>query len=57
VKDQQLIAADLARTARSGRTGSTSRRSLGAILDRLVHNSHRIDLSGESLRRKHPNKA
>jgi DNA replication protein DnaC len=28
-----------------------------AILDRLVHNSHRIDLSGESLRRKHPNKA
>jgi hypothetical protein len=23
-----------------------------AILDRLVHNAHRIDLTGESLRRK-----
>ena len=28
-----------------------------AILDRLVHNAHRIDLTGESLRRKQPNKA
>jgi DNA replication protein DnaC len=28
-----------------------------AILDRLVHNAHRIDLTGESLRRKHPSKA
>jgi DNA replication protein DnaC len=28
-----------------------------AILDRLVHNAHRIDLKGESLRRKQPNKA
>ncbi|MER9708415.1 ATP-binding protein [Mesorhizobium sp. M0204] len=27
-----------------------------AILDRLVHNAHRIDLTGESLRRKQPNK-
>lgn len=28
-----------------------------AILDRLVHNAHRIDLKGESLRRKQPNQA
>jgi DNA replication protein DnaC len=28
-----------------------------AILDRLVHNAHRIDLSGDSLRRKRPTKA
>ncbi|RWM77638.1 ATP-binding protein, partial [Mesorhizobium sp.] len=28
-----------------------------AILDRLVHNAHRIDLTGESLRRKQPQKA
>lgn len=31
-----------------------------AILDRLIHNAHRIELSGESLRRgrgKQPNKA
>jgi DNA replication protein DnaC len=28
-----------------------------AILDRLVHNAHRIDLTGESLRRKQPDKA
>lgn len=27
-----------------------------AILDRLVHNAHRIDLTGESLRRKQPQK-
>ncbi len=25
-----------------------------AILDRLVHNAHRIDLSGDSLRRRRP---
>ena len=25
-----------------------------AILDRLVHNAHRLDLSGESLRRQRP---
>ena len=25
-----------------------------AILDRLVHNAHRIDLKGESLRKKRP---
>ena len=34
--------------------------SADAILDRLIHNAHRIDLSGESLRRgrgKQPNKA
>ena len=24
----------------------------GAILDRLIHNSHRIELSGESMRKK-----
>ena len=28
-----------------------------AILDRLVHNAHRIDLSGESLRRNQSRKA
>ena len=28
-----------------------------AILDRLVHNAHRIELSGESLRRNLPRKA
>ena len=27
-----------------------------AILDRLVHNAHRIDLTGDSLRRKPPHK-
>jgi len=25
-----------------------------AILDRLVHNAHRLDLTGESLRRQRP---
>jgi DNA replication protein DnaC len=25
-----------------------------AILDRLVHNAHRIDLTGDSLRRRRP---
>jgi DNA replication protein DnaC len=25
-----------------------------ALLDRLVHNAHRIELRGESLRRRHP---
>jgi DNA replication protein DnaC len=28
-----------------------------SILDRLVHNAHRIELQGESMRRKKPNKA
>jgi len=28
-----------------------------AILDRLVHNAHRIDLAGESMRRTQPGKA
>jgi DNA replication protein DnaC len=28
-----------------------------AILDRLVHNAHRIDLSGDSLRRSRTNAA
>ncbi|MDW9543944.1 ATP-binding protein, partial [Sinorhizobium meliloti] len=28
-----------------------------AILDRLVHNAHRIELSGDSLRRNLPRKA
>jgi hypothetical protein len=28
-----------------------------AILDRLVHNAHRIDLSGDSLRRNQPRKS
>jgi DNA replication protein DnaC len=28
-----------------------------AILDRLVHNAHRIDLDGESLRRTRPKTA
>lgn len=27
-----------------------------AILDRLIHNAHRIDLSGDSLRRKRPSR-
>jgi hypothetical protein len=25
-----------------------------AILDRLIHNAHRIDLAGDSLRRRRP---
>jgi DNA replication protein DnaC len=25
-----------------------------AILDRLIHNAHRIELTGDSLRRRHP---
>ena len=25
-----------------------------AILDRLVHNAHRIELKGESMRKRHP---
>ena len=28
-----------------------------AILDRLVHNAHRIDLTGDSMRRKEPRNA
>jgi DNA replication protein DnaC len=28
-----------------------------AILDRLVHNAHRIDLTGDSLRRTRPKSA
>jgi DNA replication protein DnaC len=28
-----------------------------AILDRIVHNAHRISLTGHSLRRSRPNKA
>jgi DNA replication protein DnaC len=28
-----------------------------AILDRLVHNAHRIDLAGDSLRRTRPRSA
>jgi DNA replication protein DnaC len=28
-----------------------------SVLDRLVHNAHRIELQGESMRRKKPNKA
>jgi hypothetical protein len=30
--------------------------ALSVILDRLVHNAHRLDLSGESLRRTRPQK-
>jgi DNA replication protein DnaC len=28
-----------------------------AILDRLVHNAHRIELKGESMRKRHPDTA
>jgi DNA replication protein DnaC len=30
-------------------------RATDAILDRIVHNAHRIDLKGDSMRRKHQN--